>query len=48
VNAVKANTMTRNNLALMQFTIEVSDLGQLKRLVSLIEQLPNVITTRRM
>jgi GTP pyrophosphokinase len=47
VNATKANTMTRNNLALMQFSIEISELDQLSRLLGLIQQVPNVISARR-
>ena len=47
VNATKANTMTRNNLALMQFSIEISELEQLNRLLALIQQVPNVIAARR-
>lgn len=47
VNAIKANTMSRNNMALMQFAIEISNLEQLNRLLALIQQVPNVITARR-
>lgn len=47
VNASKANTLTRNNLALMQFSIEILDLEQLNRLLALIQQLPDVIAARR-
>ncbi len=47
VNATKANTMTRNNLALMQFSIEISDFDRLKHLLVLIQQVPNVIAARR-
>jgi GTP pyrophosphokinase len=47
VNATKANTMTRNNLALMQFSIEISEREQLNRLLALIQQVPNVIAARR-
>jgi len=47
VNATKANTMSRNNLALMQFSIEVSDLEQLSRLLALIQHVPGVIAARR-
>jgi len=47
VNAIKANTMTRNNLALMQFSIEVSSLEQLSRLLALIQHVPSVIAARR-
>jgi len=47
VNASKANTLTRNHLALMQFSIEIADLGQLKQLLALIQQVPQVIAARR-
>jgi GTP pyrophosphokinase len=47
VNAIKANTMSRNNLALMQFSIEISSLEQLSRLLALIQQVPNVFEARR-
>ncbi len=47
VNAIKANTMSRNNMALMQFSIEISSLEQLNRLLALIQQVPNVIAARR-
>jgi GTP pyrophosphokinase len=47
VNAIKANTMTRNNLALMQFSIEIANTEQLNRLLALIRQVPNVIVARR-
>lgn len=47
VNATKANTMSRNDLALMRFSIQISDLDQLSRLLVLIQQVPNVIATRR-
>jgi GTP pyrophosphokinase len=47
VNASKVNTMTRNHLAFMQFSMEMADLGQLSQLLALIEQIPQVITARR-
>jgi GTP pyrophosphokinase len=47
VNAIKANTMSRNNLALMQFSIEVLSQEQLSRLLALIQQVPSVIVARR-
>jgi GTP pyrophosphokinase len=47
INATKANTMTRSNLALMQFSIEISNLEQLSRLLTLIQSVPNVIEARR-
>jgi GTP pyrophosphokinase len=48
VNATKANTISKNGLALMRFTIEVSDRGQLSRLLTLVQQLPSVIEARRL
>lgn len=47
VNATKANTMSRNNLALMQFSIEIADREQLSRLLALIQQLPSVTAARQ-
>ena len=47
VNATKANTLSRGNLAMMQFSLEIADLDQLQRLLALIRQVPDVITTRR-
>ncbi|OZA06580.1 MAG: GTP pyrophosphokinase [Methylophilaceae bacterium 17-44-8] len=47
VNATQANTMTRHNLALMQFTVQISDREQLTRLLSLIARVPSVISARR-
>jgi len=39
--------MTRSDLALMQFSIEISNLEQLNRLLALIQQVPSVIVARR-
>lgn len=47
VNATKANTISRNNLALMQFSIEVANLDQLNNLLRLIQLVPNVISVQR-
>lgn len=47
INATKANTISRHNLALMQFSIEVTNLEQLSRLLTLIQQVPNVISAQR-
>lgn len=47
INATKANTISRHNLALMQFSIEVTNIEQLSRLLSLIQQVPNVISAQR-
>lgn len=47
INATKANTLSRNNRALMQFGLEVTSLDQLERLLGLIRQVPSVIAARR-
>lgn len=47
VNATKANMLSRSNLALMQFSLEIADLAQLQRLLALIRQVPDVIAARR-
>ncbi len=47
INATKVNTMSRKNLALMQFSIEVSNKDKLVQLLSLIKKVPDVITARR-
>lgn len=47
VNATKANTISRNNFALMQFSIEVANLEQLNNLLRLIQLVPDVISVQR-
>jgi GTP pyrophosphokinase len=47
INVTRVNTLSKNNQAQMQFSIEISDLEQLSRLLALIHQIPNVITARR-
>lgn len=47
VNVTRVNTLSKNNQAQMQFSIEISDLEQLSRLIALIHQVPNVIAARR-
>lgn len=47
INAVKAETLTKDDRATMRFTLEVGDLEQLSRLLVLLQQLPNVISARR-
>lgn len=47
VNAIKVNTLNRKQQAFMQFSIEISSLDQLNRLLGLIQQVPNVIVARR-
>lgn len=47
VNATKANMLSRSNLARMQFSLEVTDLDQLQRLLTQIQQIPAVLSARR-
>ncbi|MER2514384.1 MAG: bifunctional (p)ppGpp synthetase/guanosine-3',5'-bis(diphosphate) 3'-pyrophosphohydrolase [Nitrosomonas ureae] len=47
INATKRNTLSRGNLAKMQFSLEIVDLDQLQRLLILIRQVPEVISARR-
>ncbi len=47
VNVTKVNTLSKNNRAKMQFTIEIADLEQLSRLIALIHHVPNVMAARR-
>ena len=47
INVTKVNTLSKNNQANMQFSIEVTDLGQLSRLIALIHQIQNVVDARR-
>jgi len=47
INVTRVNTLSKNDRAKMQFSIEISDLAQLNRLLVLIHQVPNVITARR-
>ncbi len=46
INATRANTITKHHLALMQFSIEITDRERLNRLLMLIEQVPQVIEAR--
>ena len=47
VNVTRVNTISKNNQANMQFSVEISDLNQLNRLLSLILQVPSVVSARR-
>jgi GTP pyrophosphokinase len=47
INVTRVNTLSKNNHAQMQFSVEISDLEQLSRLLALIHQVPNVISARR-
>lgn len=47
VNATRANTVSRNHIALMQFSIDIPNLQQLNRLLGLLQQVPSVMVVRR-
>jgi GTP pyrophosphokinase len=47
VNATRANTVSRNHMALMQFSIDIPNLQQLNRLLGLLQQVPSVMVVRR-
>jgi len=47
VNTTRVNTLSQDNIARMQFTVEIADLEQLSRLLALIHHVPNVIEARR-
>jgi GTP pyrophosphokinase len=47
INATKANTMSRNHQALMQFSIGIANRDQLSRLLGLIQQIPSITAARR-
>ena len=49
INLSSANTATdeQDGIARMLLTLEISDIGQLSRVLTKISQLPNVITARR-
>jgi len=47
VNTTRVNTLSQDNVARMQFTVEIADLEQLSRLLALIHHVPNVIEAKR-
>jgi GTP pyrophosphokinase len=47
INATRANTVSRNHMALMQFSIEIPSAQQLNRLLGLLQQVPSVVAVRR-
>lgn len=47
VNATRANTVSRNHMALMQFSIDIPNLQQLNRLLGLLQQVQSVMAVRR-
>jgi GTP pyrophosphokinase len=47
INVTAVNTLTRNHVANMSFTVEVNDLGHLRRALAQIEEVAGVIAARR-
>jgi GTP pyrophosphokinase len=47
VNVTRVNTLSKNNIAMMQFSIEITNLEQLSSLLALINQVDNVISAKR-
>lgn len=47
INVTQVNTLSKNALARMQFSVEISSLEQLERLLALIHQVPGVSLARR-
>jgi GTP pyrophosphokinase len=47
INVTAVNTLTRQHVANMSFTVEVSDLDHLKRALAQISEVPGVISARR-
>jgi GTP pyrophosphokinase len=47
INVTAVNTLTRNHVANMAFTVEVADLDHLKRALAQIGEVPGVMSARR-
>jgi GTP pyrophosphokinase len=47
INVTRVNTLSKNNQANMQFSIEIIDLEQLSKLLALLHHVPNVVSARR-
>jgi GTP pyrophosphokinase len=47
INVTRVNTLSKQNQANMQFSIEIADLEQLSRLLALLHQVSNVVSARR-
>jgi GTP pyrophosphokinase len=47
INVTQVNTVSRNQQARMQFSVEITHLDQLNRLLALIKQVPGVAVARR-
>src|SRR5690606_25852710 len=47
INVTAVNTLSRKNVATMDFTIEVADADHLRRALTLISEVPGVMSARR-
>jgi GTP pyrophosphokinase len=47
INVTQVNTVSRNQLARMMFSVEITDLQQLNRLLALVKQVSGVVQARR-
>jgi GTP pyrophosphokinase len=47
INVTAVNTLSRHHVANMSFTVEVNDLGHLRRALAQIEEVAGVISARR-
>jgi GTP pyrophosphokinase len=47
INVTRVNTLSKHNEANMQFSIEITDLEQLSKLLALLHHVPNVVSARR-
>jgi len=47
INATKVNLLSRGNRTMMHFSLEVTDLDQLQRLLTQIQHMPDIISARR-
>jgi GTP pyrophosphokinase len=47
INVTRVNTISKHNQANMQFSLEIADLEQLSKLLTLLHHVPNVVSARR-
>ncbi len=47
MRSVEALTGQKDNLALINATLEIEDVGQLMRILTKLERLPNIVDVRR-
>jgi GTP pyrophosphokinase len=47
VNVIATQTQSRNSTAILQFTVAISDIAQLRRILGLIQNVPDVMSAER-